>query len=519
MPTEVCIQGANLGRILTRSARYWGRSLAVIDAQGVLTFDELNARVNRLSNALTAAGLRPADRVVAMAWNCHQLLEIECACFKTGIVKVILNARLSRDEIADCIEDADPAWVFVGPDHEDLVRSLARLPAERIVSLAHPYEALLARASDQWSEPELPLQSLAVLHYSSGSTGKLKAAMHTLGNRLASVRKVVMGRLRAQPGDKLLLSGPISHASGMFMQPWLLQGGCLVLLERFEPERVMQALQTQGAVATYMVPTMISSVLAHAHPRRYALPRLRELSYGAAPMAASRITEAWQAFGPVLSQGYGAGETTGGLVLLGIADHARALDGGETRLLSSCGRPFGESQVELLGDDGLAVPTGALGEICVRGPDVFAGYWKSPSLTQEAIHDGWLHTGDLARMDEEGYLYIVDRKKDMIVSGGFNVYPIEVEQVLHRHPAVQDVCVIGMPDAHWGEIVKAVVVLRREAHTSAQDLMGFCHDQLAGYKKPRSVDFVDELPKNASGKVSRKLLKQHYWQGQQRMVN
>jgi acyl-CoA synthetase (AMP-forming)/AMP-acid ligase II len=305
----------------------------------------------------------------------------------------------------------------------------------------------------------------------------------------------------------------------MFMQPWLAQGGTLLLLERFEPDFLLSEIAKHRACSTYMVPTMISATLASLRPGKYDLRSLRQLNYGAAPMAAARIREAWEALGPILAQGYGAGETTGGLVLLSSDDHKRALLEGRPELLASCGRAFGESRVELLGDDGEMVKTGEIGEICVRGPDVFAGYWREPELTCQALINGWLHTGDLARMDDEGYIFIVDRKKDMVVSGGFNVYPIEVEQVLYQHPAVQDACVIGVPDNHWGECVKAVVTLRPGHTLSAQELIDFCGLQLSGYKKPRTVDFVDQLPRNANGKLSRKDLKANYWQGQSRMVN
>ena len=510
----------NIGRLLTRSATYWGSSPAILFGDQRVTFAQLQARACRLANALLGLGLRAGDRVAAIAWNRPELVEIECALFKAGLVKVMLNARLTADEVQDCLTDACPAVVLCDAEHEAMVQAgLQELTDVRVVVLGPAYEDLLAKASDQFEEQDLAPGDLSVLHYSSGSTGKLKAAMHTVENRFAAVRKVVMHRMRAQPGEVLLLSGPVSHASGMFMQPWLSQGGCLALMPRFDPEPVMRALQGHQAVATYMVPTMISAVLSNAHPRHYPLPRLRDLSYGAAPMAAQRIREAWEAFGPVLAQGYGAGETTGGLVVLNARDHQRGIEGDKPELLSACGRPISESRVALLADDDRPVATGEIGEICICGPDVFAGYWNSPELTREVIRNSWLHTGDLARTDDEGYLYIVDRKKDMVVSGGFNVYPAEVEQVLYRHPAVLEACVIGVPDAHWGEAVKAVVILRPGQHATEADLMSYCDGKLAGYKKPRSIDFTHELPKNASGKVSRKLLREQYWQGHSRRVN
>jgi len=267
------------------------------------------------------------------------------------------------------------------------------------------------------------------------------------------------------------------------------------------------------------VPAMINATVVDPALDRYDRSSLRLLSYGAAPMAPARIREAWERIGPVLAQGYGAGETTGGLIGLSIADHARAIAGERPELLASCGRPFGESEVRLLADDGTEVAVGEIGEICVQGPDVFAGFWRAPELTAQALVGGWLRTGDLARCDDEGYIHIVDRKKEMIVSGGFNVYPTEVEQVLYRHPAVYEACVLGVPDDRWGEAVKAVVVLRDGARASEAELIEHCRGLLADFKKPRSVDFVAELPKSSNGKLSRKDLKERYWAGRERRVN
>jgi len=515
----------NIGQFLARSARYWPQRAAVLYRDRTLTFRELDQRSSRLANALLGLGLARGDRVAAISWNRPELVELECALFKAGLVKVILNARLSDDEMRDCLLNSAPAIFFVGPEHLERVRHLDGIPAQRLVAFGArqpdclDYEELLRLASSQNPDIQLDPRELAVLHYSSGSTGKQKAAMQTVGNRMTSVRKVVMGRMRCEPGEVLALAGPVSHASGMFMQPWLAQGGTLLLLDRFEPDSLLAAIARHRACGTFLVPTMISAILADGALKRHDHASLRFVNYGAAPMAPARIREAWEAFGPVLAQGYGAGETTGGLVFLNTHDHRLGIEGGREELLLSCGRAIGESRVELLDDDGHIVPAGAIGEICVRGPDVFAGYWREPELSRAAVVDGWLHTGDLARMDEEGYIFIVDRKKDMIVSGGFNVYPAEVEQALYQHPAVQDACVVGVPDDHWGEVVKAVVTLRDGATASAADLIEHCGARLAGFKKPRSVDFVDALPKNANGKLSRKELKARYWQGRERMVN
>jgi acyl-CoA synthetase (AMP-forming)/AMP-acid ligase II len=344
--------------------------------------------------------------------------------------------------------------------------------------------------------------------------------MQTVGNRMASLRKIVMGRMHAQRNDVLMLCGPITHASGMFIQPMLYQGVTVLLMERFQPAEILEAIEKHRVTMCFFVPAMINALLAEPGIRTRDLSSLRLVSYGAAPMSPSRIREAWAAFGPVLAQGYGAGETTGGVIALGIDDHALAIEGGRPELLSACGRPACESDVQVLDAQGRAVEGDEIGEICVRGPDVFAGFWRAPEPTREALgEDGWLHTGDLARVDREGYIHIVDRKKEMLVSGGFNVYPTEVEAVLAQHDAVYEVCVIGVPDDHWGEAVKAIVVLREGACAEAGELMDFCRGRLADFKRPRSVDFADHLPKNANGKLSRKDVREPYWRGRDRRVN
>lgn len=520
----------NFGIYLARSARFWPERPAVLFGSQVLTYRALEARSNQLAHALRAQGLQRGDRVAIVSPNRPEIVEMECAFYKLGLVKVALNARLAPAELADALANAEPAACIAGPQHRTMVQAAAEaVPGlRRFVALDGgaqadgwaDYEALLAAQPATPLREEMRPEELAVLHYTSGSTGKLKAAMQTVGNRFTSLRKVVMGRMQAGPGDVLMLCGPITHASGMFIQPMLFQGATVLLMDRFQPAEILRAIEQQRVTMAFFVPAMIHALLAEPTLRERDLSSLRLLSYGAAPMSPARIREAWAAFGPVLAQGYGAAETTGGVVGLSIADHARAISGERPELLYACGRALGESDVQVLDEAGQPVQGDAIGEICVRGPDVFAGYWRAPALTQEVLgEDGWLRTGDLARVDEEGYIHIVDRKKEMLVSGGFNVYPREVESVLAQHPAVYEACVIGVPDAHWGEAVKAVVVLRDGQSADAQALMDFCEGRLAGFKRPRSIDFVTALPRNSNGKLSRKDVREPYWQGQQRRVN
>ncbi|HZF84895.1 MAG TPA: AMP-binding protein, partial [Burkholderiaceae bacterium] len=300
--------------------------------------------------------------------------------------------------------------------------------------------------------------------------------------------------------------------------PALCNGVTIRLFSGFEPARFLADMRTDRVTHTFMVPTMINMLLGELQGRYRPLPDLQRLGYGAAPMAPARILQAMDVFGPVLSQGYGAGETTSGVCGLSADDHLYARAARPERL-ASCGRPYLECDVQILDDAGQPVAQGEIGEIVVGGEDIFAGYWRAPELTAEVLKDGRYHTGDLARMDDEGYVYIVDRKKDMVISGGFNVYPSEVEAVLFQHEAVQEACVFAIPDDKWGESVAAHVVLKPGRPADAALIDAFCAERLAGFKRPRRLEFVDTLPKNPNGKVMRKAVQAPYWAGQSRMVN
>ncbi|MBB5409978.1 acyl-CoA synthetase (AMP-forming)/AMP-acid ligase II [Paraburkholderia sp. HC6.4b] len=511
---------------LRRAARYWGDTVAVMHRERELTYRQLDERSSRLANALLGLGLTKGDRVAVQARNCTELVEIECALYKAGLVKAALNPRFTAHEAADVVENCAPRVMIAGAGYTTYDRSSPGFRSvETFISLGEAangyadYETLISRASANLPDVTLSSDDLAVLHFSSGSTGKIKAAMQTYGNRLASLRKILLGMDRpAKPGDRLALIGPVTHASGMLMQPYLYSGATLVLFDTFEPAHFLSEIERLRITHVFMVPAMINMLLNDAALDTANLKSLKMLGYGAAPMAPARIEEAWTRIGPVLSQGYGASESTSGVTRLSIADHADAIAYRPERL-ASCGRPAGETEVLVVDEHGCEVMGDAIGEVIIRGADVFQGYWGEPELTREVLVDGWLRTGDLARLDEAGFIYLVDRQKDMIISGGFNVYPTEIEASLYQHSDVMEVCVVGVPDEKWGESVKAVVVLKSGRNTSAEEIIAHCRARLADYKLPRTVSFVADLPKNASGKVARKLVREQYWQGISRRVN
>ncbi len=516
----------NLGTYVSRSARFWPKDLALIYKNKRFTYREFDKRTNCMAQGLLSLGLEPGDHVAIQSWNRSEIVETEVACYKAGLVKVPINARLSIDETIHIGNDSQSKAIILDPQHAEAVLNAAKdfQTIEHIICLepAHAqtleYEKLLAQSSDTNPNVDVDEDDIAVLHYTSGTSGKLKAAMQTFGNRLALIRKVMMvADTRPERGDVFALVGPVTHATGMNIMPVLFCGGCNLVLDRFDPELLLETIAKEKVTHTFLVPTMINMLLDNPKVQKSDLSSLKRVIYGAAPMSPSRVREAMEVFGPILVQGYGAGETTSLITILTMQDHQEALHKQPERL-SSCGRPLFDCEVQVVDDDGNTVAEGEIGEIIVRGPDIMKGYWNEPDLTREVLKDGWYHTGDLAKVDDEGFLYIVDRKKEMIISGGFNVYPTEVESALYSHAAVYEACVIGVPDDTWGEAIKGVVVLKQGKNASEAELIEHCTQSLASFKKPQSIDFVDELPKNPNGKIVRRVVQEKFWQGRERRV-
>lgn len=512
----------NVGALVARCCRLYANQLALSSEHKNLSYAALEQRSNRLANALLAMGLTRGERVGIYLPNCTEIVEIELACYKAGLIKAPFNARLSPREVGEIADNSDAAVIITTAERAESFKPHLRQPLLQLILLDsnenNSYERLLDKASDRFEPVQVQAHEVAVLHYTSGSSGVLKAAMQTFGNRLAQLRKFLMRGEGMQSGHTLGLVGPVTHASGMQIMPALCTGATIHLFSAFEPQRFLHDMRTLRVSHSFMVPTMINMLLAATQGQYRPLPDLLRLGYGAAPMAPARILQAMDVFGPILSQGYGAGETTSGVCALTVQDHlyARAA---RPELLASCGRPFLESLVEVVDEAGQAVAKGEVGEIVVSGADVFAGYWRAPELTAEVLKNGRYHSGDLARVDEQGFVYIVDRKKDMVISGGFNVYPSEVEAVLYEHASVQDACVFAIPDDTWGESVAAHIVLRQGQSPDDEAIHRFCAERLGGFKRPRHIEFVQQLPKNPNGKVMRKAVQAPYWANHARKVN
>ncbi|MFI9023887.1 AMP-binding protein [Streptomyces sp. NPDC053560] len=545
----------NLGVYLTRSARHWPDADALVCRSRTWSYRLLEERAGRLASALLARGLRPGDAVASLAWNRGELVEIEFALYKAGLMRVPVNARLGRREVGHILRDAPVrVLVFDTAHREDALAALTSagtgcLPVElgddeigaaptptatataTTADLAAPddatpeatgvlpYERLVAEGSGDAVRVDTAQDDPCVLNFTSGSTGALKAAVQTFGNRLANMRKQLMSDdSRPRPGSRYLACGPITHATGMVLLAQVFGGATTHVLPAWSPEAFLDTVERERITATFLVPAMLNGVLTHPGVADRDLSSLDSVRIGGAPVSPARLRAAVELFGPVVAQGYGLGETTSVVAGIPSADLARAITE-DPELLQSCGRAAYDSEIRVVDEAGRDLPPREIGEIIVRGPDCVREYWRAPELSAGAFRDGWVHTGDLAWMREDGYLFLVDRMKDMIISGGFNIYCTEVETVLYEHPAVQEVCVVGVPDERWGEAVHAVVVTRAGRTVTAEELTEFCARHLDRFKKPRSVAFVPELPHNRNGKLDRRAVREPYWAGADRRVN
>ncbi|GAA4513511.1 AMP-binding protein [Brevibacterium yomogidense] len=515
----------NLGYYVSRAADYWAQREAVVAGDLRVSFAQLDSRSTALAGALAQTGAGRGTPVATYAANTGQLVEIEVALYKLSALRVPVNVRLGVAETAHILRDAGVLVLFTDVAHADAAREAAARAetSVRVVVISDDgpdgYDAFVA--SGEGTEPgtimiDTDESDPCVLNFTSGSTGKLKAAIQTVGNRLANMRKRLMDPSGSAPEARYMVAGPITHASGMGILAALSRGTTIVVLPRWDPAEFLRIIRDERITSTFVVPTMLHSVLDHG-VRQEDVQTLTTLKVGGAPVSPQRLREAVAAFGPIVEQGYGQAETTSGVTALTKEDVVRGIEE-DPEILLSCGRAVFDSEVAVLDDDGNRVPAGELGELAVRGPDCVTEYWGAPELTEETFRDGWVLTGDIARIRDDGYVFIVDRKKDMIISGGFNIYSTEVEAAIYEHPDVHEVCVVGSPDPKWGERVTAVVVPRADSSPSADSIADFCEQRLDRFKRPRRVDFVTELPVNRNGKIDRKQVRAGYWAGAERAV-
>lgn len=512
MDRLTALNGGNIGEMIISALQRYPERIAFVDGSREVRYDEVTRRVSQLIQTFTSLGLQRGDTIAQLAINRPETFFVVAAAYISGMRSVTLHGMAGEEDHAYVINDCEAKIAIVDPYFHDRGNALRT----RVPNIKHWYahndspgwENLWSLA-DQFSAQELKLDSepddIIRLAYTGGTTGKPKGVM--LSNRAMATNMVLALAGMDWPAPiRYLCPAPISHGGGSQVVPTLMRGGCVVLQHGFNVDRFIDAYESQKCNTTWLVPTMIYALLDHPRTRSVDWSGMEMLIYSAAPMVPSRIREALNVFGPCLVQSYGQSESPNTILTLSRSDHI----GADDKRLAAAGKPYPMMQVALLDDNCCEVPEGEPGEICVRGPLLMSGYWKQPEQTEQVFKGNWLHTGDIARRDAQGYFYIVDRKKDMIISGGFNVYPKEVEDVIAADPAVAAVAVIGVPDAKWGEAVKAVVKIKAGMEIDEAQLIERVRVAKGTVHAPKSVDFLDELPMTALGKIDKKALRVRY---------
>lgn len=497
------------------SVRYPNKEAIIYDVVR-LKWKEVNVRVNKLANALLEIGLEKGDRVAILDENSNCYLELYFALAKSGIIAVPLNYRLSPYEILNLVKHSEPKILFVGEDYcrvAELLRAKINFVKHYVcIGKSFPkwmtdYQDFMERHADTEPKVIVDRDDIFAIMYTSGTTGLPKGAESTHFNYIMNGLNVLWAT-RAHPNDKNLVAAPLYHAGALFHSIAFLMLGCThVILKRYRPEAVLEAIDKEKITVTLLVPTMINWVINHPNISEYNLKSLRNIFYGGGIMPTEVLRKAVTTLKCGFTQGYGLTETLESNFLL-PEDHV--LDGSEKQQerLKSAGTIAPNFMVKIVNERGDEVPKGKVGEIWIKGPSVCKGLWKNPDETRRVLIDGWFNSEDLGRIDEDGYLWVVDRKKDAIKTGAEYVFSKEVEDIIHEHPAVLEAAVIGTPDEVWGEAVKAFIVPKPGMKITKDDIIEWCKQRLASYKKPKYVEFVDELPKSASGKILKRVLRE-----------
>ena len=504
----------NIGYLLTNSAGKYPERLAVISQEGRHTYKVVNERTNRLAHAMLKAGLKKGDRIAILLRNSSYFVEAYFAAVKIGLVATPVNFRLAGPEIVYLINDSQPELLFYGPEFEetllkvhnqfDSVRHFVS-PLNGRSSLAVGYQDFLLGAE---SDIGLPASTVieddpCQLMYTSGTTGKPKGAILTHRNVLWNLFNTMWAR-EDRSGERALIVGPLYHTAALnnHLTIQIALGGTSIIIRQFEPESLLKTIEKEKATIISGAPALYNLLLQHPRAHMYDTRSVTKCTSGSDKLP-MEIKKKLLKFFPNIKgvyDVYGLTEASPGITILNAADSLRK-DGSVGKIL-----PFLDARI--IDEDCNCLPPGEVGELICRGPNVMQGYHRNPRATGEALKNGWLYTGDLARMDDEGFIYIVDRKKEMILSGGENIYPREIEEVLIRHSAVADVAVVGIPHQTWGETVKAFIALREGHSIDEHEVIEFCKRHLASYKKPTAVAFVSSIPRNPSGKALKRILRE-----------
>ena len=510
---------ASLADLVDRNAHLHGAETHLVFAARRSSFASFAERARRLARALYALGLRQQDRFSILAMNCAEYLEAYGAAEVAPFIANPVNYRLAPPEIAWILRDAAPRVLILEQQYVPMIERLRHelqgiehyiVIGEQAPAWAQTYEGLLA-AAPALALPRPRAADVHAIMYTSGTTGRPKGAMLTHATMLALCRGWA-AELGTDLGHKILLAMPFFHIGARSQgAAATYRGGTMVVLRAFDARQVLETVARERITQLHLAPSLVQAVLDVPGSEGFDLSSLRTLNYAAAPMPLPTLKRALARFGGILINGYGQTEGAGTC----LRKHQHRPDGDERdlRRLRSVGQAVPDAEVRILGSDDTEVPRGEIGEIGIRSPQNMSGYWNNSVATAETLRGGWLHTGDLGLMDEDGFVYLVDRKKDMIISGGENVYSREVEDALLAHGAVADAAVIGVADARWGEAVTAIVVLRGEASVEAGELLAHCRTLIAGYKCPKRIELTAELPRLPSGKINKVALRAQYGAG------
>jgi acyl-CoA synthetase (AMP-forming)/AMP-acid ligase II len=511
--------------LISRYAEYHASKTAIVYGDKRLTFKQVNESSTMLANALKNIGVKPDDRVATVAGNCPEYIEGMFAKHKIGAVDVILSPRLSTADLEYQINDSGVNTLIVAGEYLSIIPSREKIPGvKNFIAISDVpagwlnYSEILGNAGNK--EPAGSFDNLALGHivYTSGTTGKPKGIMWRRDSFLLVARNILLDILPdLDSSDVFIGLQPIYHAVGSFVLPCWIRGVEQVICPDFDASTVFPLIASEKVTVIKTIPTLINRYLADPSIKDQDFSGIKTIVYGASPIATDKLKQALKIFGQVFIQNYGQSEAPLTLCCLKKEDHVVEGTPEQMAPLASVGRPYSMVELKIVNDQGQEVGEEETGEVIVRTDHAMIAYLNRPEETASKLRDGWIYTGDIGKLNN-GYVYLMDRKGEMIISGGLNVYPREVEQVLYEHPAVHEACVFGIPDEKWQEAVKAAVVLKPGMKTTEKELIDFCKEKLASYKKPQSIDFKDDLPKSAQGKILRRELRDPYWKGYTRPI-
>jgi len=499
--------------------------LVDLDGQS-LSFGDTQKMSYRIGNALIAAGVQPQRAAAVLSPNDLHAFVCILGILRSGAAWMPANARNAMEDNIAIMADNDCEWLFY---HSSFARQAAAIregvpTLKGMVCLDRPnggdpdLTSWLADVSDAACDVMAGPHDIASFWPSGGTTGRSKGVLLTHLNFETMMANFAAGINHRAVPPVHLIAAPMTHAAGCVAFPTLVAGGTQIISPNADPLTIMQAIETHRVTTLFLPPTVIYMMLGHPRVREFDYSSLRHLIYAAAPMSATKLAEAIEIFGPVMTQTFGQAESPMICTFMSPEEHLVEDTPEGRKRLTSCGRSSMFTQVAIMDDEGRLLPDGEAGEIVVRGNLVMKGYYKNPTATEEASRFGWHHTGDIGVRDGDGYFYIVDRKRDMIISGGFNIYPSEIEQVLWAHPAIEDCAVVGVPDEKWGEAVKAVIQLKAGIDATPAEFEQFCRTRLGGMKTPKSFEIWDALPRSPVGKVLKRSIRDRFWAGHSRSV-